>query len=136
MASYKKAMKVITIKEPWASAIFQSGKNVENRTWRTHYRGPLIIHAGKGKFLDFDPYQWARKRGLCLSEKNEKKGNLIGIVDLVDCVKSYKSPWSIDGHWHWILNKARTIRHPISVPGQVGLWNAPASELALLTDSI
>ena len=39
-------MKAITIKQPWAWAIIFAGKDIENRTWHTHDRGPLLIHAG------------------------------------------------------------------------------------------
>lgn len=27
-------MKVITVRQPWASAIIWGGKNIENRTWK------------------------------------------------------------------------------------------------------
>jgi hypothetical protein len=37
---------VLTIRNPWAWAIVHGGKPVENRGWRTAYRGPLLIHAG------------------------------------------------------------------------------------------
>lgn len=39
-------IKALTIRQPWAHAIFHLGKDVENRSWRTRYRGPLLIHAG------------------------------------------------------------------------------------------
>ena len=39
-------MKAITIWQPWAELIARGVKLVENRTWRTHYRGPVAIHAG------------------------------------------------------------------------------------------
>jgi len=31
---------------PWASLIIAGIEDVEDRTWRTKYRGPLGIHAG------------------------------------------------------------------------------------------
>jgi ASCH domain len=37
---------VLTVRQPWAWAIIHGGKDVENRSWRTKYRGPLLIHAG------------------------------------------------------------------------------------------
>lgn len=40
-------MKIITIKQPWAWAIFHAGKDVENRKWLPAYRGLLGIHAAK-----------------------------------------------------------------------------------------
>lgn len=40
-------MKTLTIKQPWASLIALGEKKIETRSWRTKYRGPLLIHAGK-----------------------------------------------------------------------------------------
>jgi hypothetical protein len=40
-------MKIISIKQPWASLIVHGLKDVENRTWPTRYRGPLLIHASQ-----------------------------------------------------------------------------------------
>ena len=42
-------MKVLTIKQPWATLIMQKDKRFEFRSWRTKYRGDLLIHAGKEK---------------------------------------------------------------------------------------
>ena len=41
-------MKVITIKQPWATLIAKGYKEYEFRTWKTKYRGDILIHAGKG----------------------------------------------------------------------------------------
>jgi hypothetical protein len=38
-------MKILTIRNPWAYAIFHLGKDVENRSWCRDYKGPLLIHA-------------------------------------------------------------------------------------------
>ncbi len=38
--------KAITMIQPWASAIASAGKDIENRSWHSHYRGPIAIHAG------------------------------------------------------------------------------------------
>ena len=40
-------MKVITIKQPYASLIAEGYKEYEFRTWRTKYHGDILIHAGK-----------------------------------------------------------------------------------------
>ena len=58
-------MKALSIKQPWASLIAHGIKDIENRTWRTHFRGKIYIHASgqifpffKGKNLAFTPCQW------------------------------------------------------------------------------
>lgn len=35
--------RAISLKQPWAWAVFNAGKNIENRTWWTEYRGPIWI---------------------------------------------------------------------------------------------
>ena len=41
-------MKALTIKQPWATLIQKGYKKYEFRTWKTNYRGDVLIHAGKG----------------------------------------------------------------------------------------
>ena len=38
-------MRIVSIKQPWATLIARGLKDVENRTWATRYRGPVLIHA-------------------------------------------------------------------------------------------
>jgi hypothetical protein len=45
-------VRVLTVAEPWATAIAVSGevvgaKSVENRSWATRFRGPVYVHAGQ-----------------------------------------------------------------------------------------
>ena len=40
-------MKVITVKQPYATLIAEGLKKYEFRTWNTKYRGDILIHAGK-----------------------------------------------------------------------------------------
>lgn len=37
----------LTVRQPWAWMIVNGFKDVENRTWKVPYRGPLLIHAAK-----------------------------------------------------------------------------------------
>jgi hypothetical protein len=39
--------KALSIRQPWAHLIVAGIKQIENRTWTTRYRGPLLIHAGQ-----------------------------------------------------------------------------------------
>jgi len=42
--------RALSIRQPWAYAILHLGKDIENRPWRTNFRGPLLIHASlKGR---------------------------------------------------------------------------------------
>lgn len=104
----------LTLHAHWAAAIFQLGKNVENRDWSTRYRGPLAIHAGS----KWDPAQ-CRQLGLDLGLV--KTGVILGTVDLVDIVRDSISPWAIKGQYHWILENPKLLSAPIFHRGKIGL---------------
>lgn len=72
-------MKVLTIKQPFATLIAEGLKEYEFRTWKTKYRGELLIHAGKG----VDKKAMARYEHLNLDYPT---GKIIAKVNLVDCV--------------------------------------------------
>lgn len=42
-------MKVLSIKEPFASLISLSIKKIETRSWKTNYKGEIYIHASLTK---------------------------------------------------------------------------------------
>lgn len=41
------SVKALTLTQPWATLVALGEKQIETRSWRTHYRGPLVIHAAK-----------------------------------------------------------------------------------------
>lgn len=131
--------KALTLAQPWASAITFAGKDIENRSWQTHYRGPLAIHAGD-KFNEDGPsystrttrggekrtvLQWinrGRKRYELEPEgDNFIHGHIIAIAMLVDCVERSTSPW-FQGKWGWVLRGIVPIE-PIPMSGNLGIWN-------------
>ena len=72
-------MKALTIKEPWASLIINGYKKYEFRSWKTNYRGKVLIHAGnieKEMLLRFKDY-----------DLNCLKGVIIGEANITDCIK-------------------------------------------------
>ena len=42
-------MKVLTIKEPFATLIMNEIKHIETRSWKTNYRGEIYIQASISK---------------------------------------------------------------------------------------
>ena len=150
-------MKCLTVCVPYPYLMFlprddPRWKGVENRTWRTSYRGPLLIHAGLSKrFLHL-----VGKGNLPMFPKDEeydiplsemKRGVIIGQVDLVDCLSVYgphhrfsdpsairRFPWLL-GHRHvegpvcWVLANARKLVEPIPFKGAQGLFSVPDSTL-------
>jgi len=106
----------ISIKQPWASSIIFCGKDIENRKWRTHYRGTVLIHASKA--LDHDQLVgWQdlvdARNISCDFMKGKTFGSLpfggiIGMAEIVDCVSVSRSPWFV-GPWGFVLKNARPL---------------------------
>jgi ASCH domain len=125
-------MRVLTVRQPWAELIVSGRKDVENRTWATKYRGPLLIHAGaafyQGPYLDacgVPPDAFA----------HATRGAFVGIVELVDCVEQHPSLWAIEGHYHWVLRRARRVP-AVACAGQLGLWHPPSDILQKLPRNV
>lgn len=72
-------MKTLTIKQPFASLIIEGQKKYEFRTWKTNYRGEILIHAGKCT----DKKELERLKSLNLNTEN---GAIIGKVTITDCI--------------------------------------------------
>lgn len=130
-------MKTLSIKQPWASLIAHGIKDVENRTWKTKYKGKILIHASltsqTGAYRDFLPKDFWM--GLSEDERNkiictsQFRGAIIGEVEIVDCVPNYPSIWSevdLTGTkpiWNWVLANAKLYDEPIlNVKGKLMLW--------------
>lgn len=73
-------MKVITLKQPFASLVAEGYKEYEFRTWKTKYRGDILIHAGKG----IDKNAMKRYTNLNLEYPS---GVIIAKATLTDCIK-------------------------------------------------
>lgn len=93
-------MKALSIKQPWASLIAHGIKDIENRNWRTHYRGRIYIHASASK-VNFDNWYDSPLNNeqllLLPTEDKELKfeySAIIGEVDIVDCVINHQSVWA------------------------------------------
>jgi hypothetical protein len=118
----------ISVRQPWAHAIVHLGKDIENRSRRSHYRGPLLIHAGLNLTRD------ALMRGLGWIDDNVgpiwretptslERGGIVGIVDVVDCVEESDSPW-FGGPFGLVLANPRPLSF-VPYKGQLGMFKVP-----------
>jgi hypothetical protein len=118
-------MKALSIIMPWPWLIMNYGKDVENRSWSTQYRGRLLIHASKKP--DDNLIQTMSHYRVTRTEDELKKmlgwcGHIFGSVELVDCVQNFKSHWAEKGMWHWVLRDPMTLENPVPARGALGLW--------------
>jgi hypothetical protein len=103
----------ITVRSPWAALLVSGVKDVENRKWRTHHRGPLAIHAARR--IDPDGAK-------LFPDALGARGVVLGTVDVLDCVRDSDSPWAAQGTWHWVLGNACAWATPLPAVGRLGLW--------------
>lgn len=121
------AMKALTVKQPWAWAIIHGGKDIENRSQRTNYRGALYIHAGKGE--DSEAYGFPALAAVIPTDRQVlRRGEVLGMVVLIGCHHSNVcgnacSEWAENGYWHWEIAEPRAIPIPYPASGKLGLWN-------------
>ena len=123
-------MKVLTIKQPWAQLIIEGHKKYEFRSWKTNYRGKILIHAGMNIEKDMLP----RFGDYHL---NCTVGSIIGEAELVDCIlvdeKFNNELRKIDSvvygrsnhveKYAWKLVNVKKYKNAIPIKGKLGLWN-------------
>nr|WP_319566269.1 ASCH domain-containing protein [uncultured Rhodoferax sp.] len=133
-------MKALAVIQPWATLIVHGFKDIENLTWMTRQRGTVLIHASKG----MTRYEWERamqfaapilisameqdatlkhKIDALLGYEDQQRGGIVGMVDIVDCVKSSASPWYM-GEVGFVLANARPL--PFTpYKGALGFFDVP-----------
>lgn len=120
-------MKALTIKEPWASLIVQGFKKYEFRSWKTNYRGKVLIHAGLSK-ENIEKY---KDYNLDISS-----GEIIGEACITECIlvdekldkKLRKIDKNVYGNNHiglyaFKLENVKKYNKKIKAKGKLGLWN-------------
>ena len=123
-------MKALTIKEPWATLIIEGYKKYEFRSWKTNYRGKILIHSGllleKDMVKRFEEYKL-----------NYKCGYIIGEAEIVDCIKVDEEfnqelirinpiVYGKSNHvetYGWKLENVKKYDNPMPCKGKLGIWN-------------
>lgn len=121
-------MKALTVRQPHVFNIFHRDKDIENRSWSTSYRGPLLIHAARK--ID---WSYVDKS---ISHDDLNTGVIYGVVELVDCIQNSRSKWADAGCYHWIIKNPRVLATPISYNGQLGLFTVNVPKNRLVFSSI
>lgn len=122
-------MKALSIQQPWAWLIVHGFKPVENRSWPTSFRGPILVHAGQ-KF-DQAGYELVRD---CYPDipmpvpAEFPRGGIVGAAAITDCVTYLKSSW-FTGRYGFLLDDARPLPF-VHYRGQLGFFEVPDKALA------
>ena len=110
--------KCLTVHQPWAELIREGEKTIEVRSWRTNYRGPLVICASAQKIT----VEYEDEDGKMVKE-TLPYGCTVAICHLVDCRPLVKEDlydacmddiedldWSeLEGSWAWVLADIRPL---------------------------
>ncbi|MBF7090472.1 ASCH domain-containing protein [Flavobacterium sp. ALJ2] len=134
-------MKALSIKQPWASLIAHGIKEIENRTWKTHFRGRIYIHASgtPAKGISLSSLSIDQFNSIPNIEAKITYSAIIGEVDIIDCVVNHHSIWAEktggkyvgDGVfvlsekpiYNWVLANPVLYEKPIlNVKGKLSFW--------------
>ena len=137
-------MKVLSMKQPWASLFVLREAQYETRTWRTTYRGPLAIHTSK----QVDKAVCSHKAIKALLGKHGytvdtlPTGQIIATCQLINCLKvtDNQSTWALlengvivsensyflgdfnEGNYAWEVQNMTLLDQSIPAIGHLGLW--------------
>ena len=103
-------MKALSIKQPWVYAILYLGKNIENRSWNTNFRGEFLIHAPLT--FDLQGYDFLLKNYGNIPKNIEdfKRGGILGKIQLIDVLKPENNNinmWSEPNKYGFVLKNPR-----------------------------
>ena len=133
-------MTALSLLQPWASLVVMGHKRIETRAWSTQYRGPLLIHASKGKvgrevalaalIRQYIPDFYALPFGAIIGQvslveivrfgqEDESDAALPGLTLEERAFGDYRS-----GRRGWILEDAVEFEEPVPAKGSLGLWEA------------
>lgn len=128
------AVRVLTVRDPWANLIADGRKQWETRTRATKWRGWVVIHAGLAMTRP--------QRDLCAKLGIDVKahlapGHVVAIARLVEAVPVDDMEAATfgrgiseqeralgdytPGRWAWKLEDVRPFRGP-KLKGKLGLW--------------
>jgi hypothetical protein len=137
-------MRALSLTQPWAWLVVHGGKDIENRTWNTKFRGAFLIHASKGmKPSDYDAaqrfaesvhgYQFAHD--MPLPEQLER-GGIIGAANLYTVIHPLRPtempmrlPWHMPEQFGFVLGDVSPVPF-VACQGALGFWG----NFALLGD--
>jgi hypothetical protein len=130
-------VRALSLWRPWPYLILHAGKDVENRTWGTGYRGLLVLHAGK---VIARPALAEIQQGDGAPLAAVLACGFVGVAELVEvhaAVACYDrhgpelcSPWAAADGWHWRLSDPRPFPTAITGPGRQRLFIPPPAAVA------
>lgn len=134
-------MKALSVRQPWAFAIQIGIKSYETRSYRTSYRGELIICSSlkKNNFSEGLYASTVQPFAPSIYYRELLFGYALCTVELVDCLqinpelKSQQNQIEValgdwaDGRYAWKIENMKPLPSPFPVKGQLGFFNVELS---------
>lgn len=148
------ATRALSLYAPWAWAVLNLGKDIENRSWHPRsgdakFRGWFWVHAsmyggptpgGLRNLADeFDGVKTMATRAGCAMPSYpvtprmflDMRGKIVGRARVVDAVERSDSGWFC-GPLGLVLADAVALPEPVTCKGALGFWRVPADVLRSL----
>lgn len=126
-------IRALSLHQPWADWVTWQQKEYETRSWRTSYRGWLLIHATQCRCDGCE---------LCVraagGESPHTYGAIVGVAQLIDvattdevmkrtvvsALELRRGDWSLN-RFAWRLTRAEQLYEPVNCRGRQRLWVPP-----------
>lgn len=146
------SIKCLTLYQPWASLVALGAKSIDTRSWRTWYRGPLLIHAARAfpksarDLCQQEPFAvvfiqagYTNPMSGLVDPGCLPLGVILAVCNLKHCVRigtpGIKLPPSepersfgdyTPGRYAWMLSDVQPLPEPIAAHGSMGMSVAGA----------
>lgn len=118
--------RALSLWQPWAHIVANGTKKVENRPRQTHLRGRFLIHAGLKKDDPMGCVAMCERLGVALPDvRHLKRGGIVGVATIVDCVSNSKDPWFF-GPYGYVLKDAQPLPF-VPCRGELGFFKVDDS---------
>lgn len=139
-------MKALTLQQPWASLVMMGAKKFETRSWKTEFRGPLLIHASATRQLKSQVEQFNSNplfQDFIPDINSLPYGAVIGLSEFVGIYRTedVTDPATMihimfnkheeafgnftKGRFAWALDELQIFETPIPYKGSRRLWDFP-----------
>ena len=146
----------LTVRQPWATAILEGPKRIENRSWICPGPFPrwIAIHAsmtaedhaeeivanwrGASRWPDAQTGAWpGAPMWTAYTDCPYRRGVLLGAAEVLGVGEIHETPdpWAV-GPRCWVLGRVCALPAPISAKGRLGLWRLAPHERDAVESSI
>ncbi len=136
--------KAISLWQPWAFLIPLGLKHYETRSWKTNYRGKLLICATASNSKQYKEYLKIKDELQLPAWGTFTHSCAIALVDLVDCIQMNAEfiaeqtrteilcgDWQV-GRYAWKLENMQALAEPFAVKGKQGFFSITVTNQKLL----